>query len=151
MTDIKELTVLIHLQDRLSGITDKQIDAMARKLKEPGAKHSSRQVIGVIESRSTRALYTLYRMLGVEISMEKANAEGAIDEIDEREHTEKAALLDMLADVTRELFWSSAKIDLGFYEETSVGVRSEWRLIKEPDDVRRGLPHFLASMGGAEE
>jgi hypothetical protein len=142
LNDLNDVSIFSDLRERLSRVTPEQIASVARKL-EPTSKKDAKRVIGIIESDTTRALYVLFRNLGAERMLEKALAETTTDEIAEKDHLQKAALLDMFEDVAREIFWAQARVDLGFYEEANVGIRSGWRLIREPEDSRPPMPQFF--------
>jgi hypothetical protein len=148
--DLKDITVLNDLAERLQKITPAQIEATGRKLKDkspmaPRGKKKGEKVIGVVVAETTRALYTLVMALAAEEMLTEAQKLSAIDEIAERDHQEKAALLDMLGDVARELFWAQAKVDLGFHEKASIGLREGWTLVRDNSRGDSG-PAFLAGL-----
>jgi hypothetical protein len=146
MINLDDVTVYSDLRERLSRITPEQIDAAARKFKVNDV--DAKREIGTINSYTTRALYTLWRALVAEEALEKALAGSEIEEIAEKDHLQKATLLDMFADIARELFWAQAKIDLGFYDRVCcVGLRANWLLVKEAHEGPAGFGSFIASMG----
>ncbi len=131
MVNIADVTVLNDLIEKLKEITPEQIEGISRKLnKEVGEVKPGETVIGVIELETTRALYALGRLLRAQEGMEDAKANAAMDETSEADHRSRAAVFDMFEDVARQLFWVQAKIDLGFHEKESVGVRANWTLVK---------------------
>jgi hypothetical protein len=145
--NLAEMSIYLDLKDRLMRVTPQQIEESGRRLKPNKAPKG--RVIGEVTQTSTRALWTLSRLLTAEIALERALAAGAPDEISERDHKQKAALLDMFDDVAGQLWWAQAKIDLGFYEEVSVGVRAGWLLVREPQSGGMpSLPAFMAQIGG---
>ena len=125
MINLEEITVFNDLRERLAQITPAQIAAVERRFRPAAGA-----VIGVVESVTTRAVYALWINLEVERDLEKARAKGASEEMAEQEHLQRAALLDIFADVAKELFWAQAKIDLGFLEIEGVGLRKGWQLIR---------------------
>lgn len=139
MITLEDITVLNDIQAWLARVTPEQVQAAGRRL-DPD---DTNPVIGVIESETTRALYTLSVMLSAEEALEEAKAKGATDEMIENDHMERAAVLDMLRDVVRMMFFSQAKTDLGFNKKEGVGLRSGWVLIKAqpqgPRDILRML------------
>jgi hypothetical protein len=137
---LEDITVYNDIRERLAQITPHQIEAAHRKLS--AGKVPPEDLIGVIENQSTKALYALWHLLEAESELEKAKAKGSSDENEEDAHRQNAALASMFEGVVGELFWAQARIDLGYYVEHDVGLRSGWRLVKE----HRKTPAFLASL-----
>lgn len=126
---LQEVTVFNDINERLLLVTDEQIAACERRLNKGMAKRGE-EVIGVVESVTTRALFTLWRNIDAEKEFEKSRAMSAVDEIAEKGHNEKAVFLDMLSDVLDELFWAQAKIDAGFFELENLAMRGEWKIVR---------------------
>lgn len=145
MINLEDLTVLNDLLPRLRSITPEQIEAASRRLSKKTSK-AKEKAIGIVEVETTRALYALGGILGAEEAIARANAATAISEEDERGFQEQAALLDMLGDVVKELFWAQARLDLGFYEDMSIGIREGWELVR--DERSQSQHGFLATLGG---
>lgn len=125
MINIEDISLFNDIRERLSAITDEQIDGADRKL----AERTKEPVIGTLESRLTRALHALTEALEAETGLEIAKARAEMDETRERDHLEKAAVLDMFADVAKEMFFAQAKLDLGFHKIEAVGLRRGWLLV----------------------
>ncbi len=142
MIDLNEITVFNDIRERLAAVTDAQITAIERKLEKESDEDDDDEdaVIGVVQSKATRGLYTLSRILGAQHMLEHAKAACAEDPVIADEHEEKAVVVDILSDVARELFWAQAKVDLGFYEEENVGIRANWEVVRIPD---RPNPHAI--------
>ncbi len=134
MIDLNEITVFNDIRERLAAMTPERIAAIGRKLKKYLIDEDD-QVIGVIESDSTRALYVLSRELSNAHMLEHAKADCAEDETIAEELNQRAAALDSLADVARELFWAQAKTDLGFYGECDLAIKTGWRLVETPEEL----------------
>jgi hypothetical protein len=137
---IDDVTVFNDIRERLLRITPEQVAATERRLADTDSMHlSDLEDIGVITSYTTRALYTLGNALSAEEALELAKAKNSTSEIDEKDHMAQAAILDMLSDAVRQVFWAQAKLDLGFHECASVGMRSNWRLVKMKDASESGF------------
>lgn len=143
MIDLNEITVFNDIRERLAAVTDTQIEAIARKLKIEKMDNKKVKRIGRVESKATRALYALSRLLQAEHQLEHAKSDCAEEPDIAKDHEEKAVLLDMMADVARELFWAQAKIDLGFYKEENTGIRGDWEIVQvetpNPAMMLRGM------------
>lgn len=142
MINLEDITVLNDIRDRLAQITPEQVHSAARRLD----RDDKSEAIGVIESETTRALYTLAVVLTAEEALEEAKAKGAVDEMIEKDHLERAAVLDMLHDVVKNLFFTQAKTDLGFHQKESVSLSGGWTLVKTRQSPPEGLIRLL---GGA--
>src|SRR5262249_46190282 len=99
-----------------------------------------------VESQATRALWALTMILVAEENLEAALAVKEVDQLKEKEHRERSAFLDMLSDVSRALFWSQAKVDIGFYEKVSVGLRTGWKMVKEKNNRSGTMAINLSSL-----
>ena len=142
MINLDTLTIFNDVRERLAQITPEHVASAERRINKQ--KHKDKpHVIGVIESEGTKALYALWILLDAETAMQKALAQSATDSAIEREHMERAAVCDMISDVVGEMFWSQAKIDLGFYEFAAVGIRPGWQLVKEPPQHPLSLAGIL--------
>lgn len=140
--NLSDCTIITDLSERLRLITLEQIEAAGRRLK-PLPKKA--KVVGVIREQRTRALFTLWRRLGAEAEMEQASASLAPDERLEKDHRENHALLDMLGDSARDLFWGQAKIDLGFLRFAGTAIYADWQLAEEkPESGVSGFVEMLS-------
>lgn len=142
IVNFDDLTVINDLRERATRVTQEQYDAVVRKLKPAGAKERS---VGVVTSENTRALYILSTVLRLEEVMQIAFGHTALTEEMENDHKEKAAILDMLDDVAREIFQTQVKLDLGYYKSPCgcLGIRAGWMLV-ECEDQR--TPQGLAGL-----
>ncbi len=146
--NIDDISLFNELRYRLAQITPEQIEAAGRRM---GKKKSTDKEVGQITAETTRALYALHMALRAECRMEIASAEACTDEIEEVEHTGKAAVLDMYEDVAREMWWSQAKLDCDFREMKSVGIRQGWILVIDTTpEMPQGLVGLLGRFGPQE-
>ncbi len=142
---LEEITVFNDLRERLQSVTAEQITASERRMCVHHKHAPSEKVIGTVESITTKALYALWTRLQTESILEMAQSHHVVDEVKASDHKQKAAVLDMLGDVAKELFWAQAKVDLGFHEPTSVGIRPGWVLVvhEESDGPGAALAGLL--------
>lgn len=141
--NLEDVTIYNDLRDRLLKISPEQVAAAERRLTKIEPRESE---LGTIHSDVTRALYTLWITLRAESVLEAAKAGNQIDETAEKDHIQQAAVLDMFSDVARELFWAQAKLDVGFHEQTTVGVRTGWTMVKKIEEPGPGAM-FARIMG----
>lgn len=127
--ELLSLSVINDLKERLSLITPDQIAACGRR---HHAKTVHDKEIGIIEADGTRALCALWKLLEAEAALETARADGAVEEEIEKSHREQHSILDNLSDVARELWWTQAKMDVGFYQCLAISIRQGWVLVSVP-------------------
>lgn len=119
--EVDAITVLNDIRERLAALTPNQLDWGARQITE---QRPNETTIGAVTVPSTRALWVLFLWLQRQSELEKAMAETATEKTLEEDHQRQHALLNSLADVAREIFWAQAKVDLGYYKHTNVGLRA---------------------------
>lgn len=142
--NVDELTVMNDIRIRLAQVTQEDVASTERRL---SAHHPADKDIGTVVSAETRALYVLKTRLSSESDLEEAHAKMATDELMEQQHLQKAALLDMLEDVVSEMWWTQAKLDTGFLEKQSVGIRHEWMLVRGDERGHGGILEAIIAHG----
>lgn len=140
MIDIASVTILNDFVERLNSVTDQDIATCARKLAK---LENEDKVIGIVESRTTRAIWALAFGLSNQMAMEMVKARMAADVEVEENLNQEVAILDQLSDIARELFWAQAKSDLSHWKKGSdnIGIRQDWTIVEHKD--RNALPQFL--------
>lgn len=147
--NLNDYTVLFDIQERLNELTADQFAAAERKL-PPVNKKAKETLIGVVESRSTRALWVLMASLKAQEMVAVGKAHTETDEHLEKDSRQHAVRLDMLWDIVNEWFWVQAKMDCSFFEmdSSTIGLRAGWNLVKFPDrSGPQGLIAHLMSGG----
>lgn len=145
--DLTTLTVMNDIRERLLALTDEEM-AWAERTLATEKKRKKDRDIGEVTNPATRALYALSIKLAAESRLETSKSSVALDPIIQDEHSRQAVLLHDLADVSRELFWAQAKIDLAFYKFESLACRAGFVVTNRKPE---GFPSFSSFMRNASE
>lgn len=143
--DLRTLSVINDLTERLKGITAEQIAAFGRRLNPRPRKRST--FVGSVDEIGTRALYALWRSLDCESDIEQAKAAMAVHEQVETDLSERHALLASLACVAREMFWSQVKLDLGIHKCVGIGIFADWSIVEQKNSGP-SISGFMQMLGG---
>lgn len=138
---LTECSAVRDLRERLLLITPELITACERRFRPMPADAIT---IGEVKEPGTRALLGLWYGLNADAMLESAKANAAILEEMEKDHNERHSIFDMLSDVARELFYTQAKLDLGFHKCAGVGIYTGWQLAERTGSS--GPPAGLMAM-----
>jgi hypothetical protein len=132
--------VLKDLITAVAKVTDEEIRKAGDSLEPP---KDTQKMLGVIIDRATRAVGCLHRKYMLELKLLESRIEGDFM----LGHEEKAVLkdqfnkLDHITDLTKELFWYSARSELHALHVACVGVRRDWVLV-DISDEKESEPEF---------
>jgi hypothetical protein len=144
MTMLSTLTAIKEIETVLESVTDVDVERAARSF---GKVDRGETPIGVAHDMASRRMWAaafVFERRQVEAAA-KAKFEATTDE-ETASMTAEAMRNDSLADLARQIFWTTVKTDVGGWDKPeggSIGLRADWMLVY----VSRPAAGLLRALG----